>query len=86
MTNQTIADTLVQLADLLEFTGTNPFRLRAYRNAARKIAGMTESIADLVAAGEVGEVVALHPMDTVAVRFPGHISDPPRSAGSGGCR
>ena len=24
---------------------------------------------DLVAAGEVGEVVALHPMDTVAVRF-----------------
>ena len=24
---------------------------------------------DLVTAGEVGEVVALHPMDTVAVRF-----------------
>ena len=24
---------------------------------------------DLVAAGEVGEVVGLHPMDTVAVRF-----------------
>ena len=24
---------------------------------------------DLVEAGEVGEVVALHPMDTVAVRF-----------------
>ena len=24
---------------------------------------------DLVAAGEVGEVVALHPMETVAVRF-----------------
>ena len=24
---------------------------------------------DLVAVGEVGEVVALHPMDTVAVRF-----------------
>ena len=24
---------------------------------------------DLVAAGEVGEVVSLHPMDTVAVRF-----------------
>ena len=39
MTNQKIADTLEQLADLLEFTGTNPFRLRAYRNAARKISG-----------------------------------------------
>ena len=24
---------------------------------------------DLVAVGEVGEVVALHPMDTIAVRF-----------------
>ncbi len=52
MTNQKIADTLEQLADLLEFTGTNPFRLRAYRNAARKISGMSESIATMVAKGE----------------------------------
>ena len=52
MTNQKIADTLEQLADLLEFAGTNPFRLRAYRNAARKISGMTDSIAALVQKGE----------------------------------
>lgn len=52
MTNQKIADTLEQLADLLEFTGTNPFRLRAYRNAARKISSMTESIASMVAEGK----------------------------------
>ncbi len=51
MTNQKIAATLEQLADLLEFTGTNPFRLRAYRNAARVIGDMTDSIATLVADG-----------------------------------
>lgn len=52
MTNRKIADTLEQLADLLEFTGTNPFRLRAYRNAARVIADMTDSVAALVESGE----------------------------------
>ncbi len=51
MTNQQIADTLEQLADLLEFTGTNPFRLRAYRNAARVIEDMTESVSTLVHEG-----------------------------------
>ena len=48
MTNQQIADTLEKLADLLEFTGTNPFRLRAYRKAARTIRDSQESIARLV--------------------------------------
>ncbi len=52
MTNQKIAETLEQLADLLEFTGTNPFRLRAYRNAARVIRDMTDSVTSLVAAGK----------------------------------
>ena len=51
MTNQKIASTLEQFADLLEFTGTNPFKLRAYRNAARMISGMTESVATMVADG-----------------------------------
>lgn len=49
MTNDYIAKQLVQLADLLEFTGANPFRLRAYRNGARVISDMTDSIATLVA-------------------------------------
>ena len=52
MTNQRIAQTLEQLADLLEFTGTNPFRLRAYRNAARKISAMTDAIATMVERGD----------------------------------
>jgi DNA polymerase (family 10) len=49
MTNEVIAETLEQLADLLEFQGANPFRLRAYRNGAKKIRELPESIADLVA-------------------------------------
>lgn len=48
MTNETIAETLEQLADLLEFQGANPFRLRAYRNGARKVRELPESIADLL--------------------------------------
>ena len=37
MTNDRIADTFEQIADLLEFQGANPFRMRAYRNAARTL-------------------------------------------------
>jgi DNA polymerase (family 10) len=51
MTNEQIAKQLKQLADLLEFTGANPFRLRAYRNGSRVIAEMTDSIATLVRDG-----------------------------------
>ena len=49
--NQKIANTLAQLADLLEFTGANAFRLRAYRNGARIIRDMTESLAKQVDEG-----------------------------------
>lgn len=51
MTNEQIAKQLTQLADLLEFTGANPFRLRAYRNGARVISDMTDSIAKMVDEG-----------------------------------
>ena len=51
MDNQKIAKTLAQLADLLEFTGANPFRLRAYRNGARIIQDMTDPLAKLVSEG-----------------------------------
>jgi len=37
------------LADLLEIQGANPFRIRAYRNAARTIENLTESVADIAA-------------------------------------
>ena len=50
--NHDIADLLEKVADLLEIEGANPFRVRAYRNAARVVTGMSQSLADLVARGE----------------------------------
>ena len=49
MTNVEIAAVLEEIADLLEFQGANPFRIRAYRNGARVIHDLTESVADLLA-------------------------------------
>ena len=49
--NGEIADMFEQLADLLEIREENPFRIRAYRNAARTIRGNARSMAELVATG-----------------------------------
>lgn len=54
MNNQQIAATFEELADLLEIQGANPFRIRAYRNAARTLEGLTESVAEIVADEERG--------------------------------
>ena len=52
MDNEKIAKNLTQLADLLEFTGANAFRLRAYRNGARQIKDLPTSIKSMIANGE----------------------------------
>jgi len=49
--NAEIADQFEQLADLLELDSANPFRVRAYRNAARFVRGYARSVADLVDEG-----------------------------------
>jgi DNA polymerase (family X) len=49
MTNVEIAAVFDHIADLLEFQGANPFRVRAYRNAARTIHDLIESAAEIVA-------------------------------------
>ncbi|HZZ71221.1 MAG TPA: DNA polymerase/3'-5' exonuclease PolX [Pirellulales bacterium] len=48
MNNAQLAQTFDQLADLLEFQGANPFRVRAYRNAARTIHDYPEPLEQLV--------------------------------------
>jgi DNA polymerase (family 10) len=50
--NAGIAEMLDTLADLLEIEGENPFRVRAYRNAARTVRDLPHSLAALVAGGE----------------------------------
>ncbi|MEO0529131.1 MAG: DNA polymerase/3'-5' exonuclease PolX [Planctomycetota bacterium] len=49
MTNREIAAAFDEVADLLEFQGANPFRVRAYRNGARKINDASASMAAIVA-------------------------------------
>jgi DNA polymerase (family 10) len=63
--NAEIAALFNRLADLLEVEDANPFRVRAYRNAARTIAGHAQNIADLLASGRdlselpgIGEAIA----------------------------
>lgn len=51
MQNEQLAGCFEQLADLLEIQGANPFRVRAYRNAARTISSTVDSFSDLIAAG-----------------------------------
>ncbi len=46
--NKQIINKLTELADMLDIKGENQFRIRAYRNAARSLSGVTRSISDMV--------------------------------------
>lgn len=50
--NADIAKIFNKVADLLEIEGANPFRVRAYRNAARTVSALSRSVADMVAQGQ----------------------------------
>ena len=50
--NTDIAGIFDEIADFLEIEGENPFRIRAYRNAARTVSGLGSELKDMVAAGE----------------------------------
>jgi len=50
--NADVEDIFNQVADLLEIEGANQFRVRAYRNAARTVGGLSRNAADMVEEGE----------------------------------
>jgi DNA polymerase (family 10) len=50
--NSDIEEILNTVANLLEIKSENPFRVRAYRNAARTIQGLSQSVAEMVHAGQ----------------------------------
>jgi DNA polymerase (family 10) len=52
MQNADIARLLSEVADLLEISAANPFRVRAYRNAARTVADHPDPLDELVRGGE----------------------------------
>ncbi|MFP4082150.1 MAG: DNA polymerase/3'-5' exonuclease PolX [Candidatus Aminicenantes bacterium] len=49
--NNDVAEIFNKVADFLDIKGENPFRIRAYRNAARTIGGLSKNVADLVDQG-----------------------------------
>lgn len=52
MRNEQIAEAFEQMADLLEFRGANPFRVRAYRKGARHIRELSEPLSAIHEAGQ----------------------------------
>ncbi|WP_456405058.1 DNA polymerase/3'-5' exonuclease PolX [Thiolapillus sp.] len=52
VTNSEIAAIFNRIGDILEIQGENPFRVRAYRNAARMLQGYSRSLAEMVEQGE----------------------------------
>jgi DNA polymerase (family X) len=52
LSNAVVASRLERLADLLEIDGANPFRVRAYRQAAEVVAAHTEPLVDMAGRGE----------------------------------
>lgn len=51
-----VAEILLEIGTLLELKGENPFKTRAYQNAARTIESLGEPLANLVAGKRLGKV------------------------------
>ena len=57
MTKNVIADVLSEIGMLLELSGENPFKIRAYQSGARALEVMEEAeLVRLIAAGELGTI------------------------------
>lgn len=56
MTKAEIADTLLEIAVLLELQGENPFKSRAYQTGARALETLTDDLAVLIAQDRLREV------------------------------
>lgn len=57
MENKAVADVFTEIADILDIQGENPFRIRSYRNAARTIEDMSQSLEALVKSGKRPEEI-----------------------------
>jgi DNA polymerase (family 10) len=69
MSNDEIARVLQETADLLELTGGNPHRARAFSRAARSLSGLDDAVADRLGEGTLVDVSGIG--DAMA----GHVAD-----------
>ena len=51
-----VAEILVEIGTLLELKGENPFKTRAYTNAARALESLSEPLPKIVAEDRLGEI------------------------------
>jgi DNA polymerase (family 10) len=56
MDKEQVAEILVEIGTLLDLKGENPFKTRAYMNAARTIEGLSEPLTKIVAENRLGEI------------------------------
>jgi len=56
MDKDKVAEILLEIGVLLELQGENPFKTRAYQNAARTLQNLNEPLAKLVAEGRLSEI------------------------------
>ncbi len=59
--NQPIADLLAELSLLLELSGENTFRIRAYASAARAVEACDQPLAELAACGQLQSIPGIGP-------------------------
>ena len=56
MKNREIAAMFNDIADMLEIKGESPYRITAYRRAARSLEGLTEDVAVIAKRDELEEI------------------------------
>src|SRR5689334_17100880 len=56
MDKQQVADVLLEIGVLLELKGENPFKTRAYTNAARALESLSEPLTTVVSENRLGEI------------------------------
>jgi len=56
MDKERVAEILLEIGTLLELQGENPFKTRAYQNAARTLESLSEPLANLVAEKRLGGI------------------------------
>ncbi len=59
VTNRQIAEVLSNIAEILEIQNANPYRVQAYRNAARGVLDLSEPVTAILARGEALSVPGL---------------------------
>ncbi len=59
VTNRQVAEVLASVADMIEAQNGNPYRIQAYRNAARGVLDLPEPVADILARGEALPIAGL---------------------------